>query len=97
MKHGTLQDALEAEGWLGFAIVLVREFRGGFFQEFTDFLFELVKVAAAGPQDLDRRRIAEQGIEQMLNCHELVVLLSRFLECEVEGKFQFFAQHVNSS
>ena len=97
MEHGTLQDALKAQGWLGLAGIVCRQFRRGFFQELAHFLPELIQVAAAGTQHLGSGRIADQGIEQMLHCHELVVFLTGLLEGQVQGEFQFLAQHICTS
>ena len=93
MEDRALQDALETECGLGLAAVLGREQGRGFVEELVQFLFQLVNVGAAGAQHLDCRGIAEQGVKQVLDSHELMLLFTRLLESEVQGKFKFLAQH----
>jgi hypothetical protein len=97
VEHGTLQHPLEAKCGLRLTAVFRRKPGCGFFEESANFLLELLDVAAAGAQHLDGRRVAQQGIEQVLDCHELVVVLASFLEGQVQRKFKFLAQHVGTS
>ena len=51
MEYGTLQNSLEAQGWLGFTlfIVLWDKWRGGI-NELLQVVPELVQARPAGPQ-----------------------------------------------
>jgi hypothetical protein len=52
MEHGTLQYTLEAQGWLGLAILVMHgnQRRGGV-DELLKVVFEFVEVCAAGTQN----------------------------------------------
>ncbi|MNG01429.1 hypothetical protein D3C84_844090 [compost metagenome] len=52
VKHSTLQYTLEAQGWLGFAILVMHgdQWRGGV-DELLQVMLEFVEVCAAGTQN----------------------------------------------
>ncbi len=52
VKNSTLQDTLEAQGWLGFAILVMDgdQWRGGV-DELLQIMLEFVEVCAAGTQN----------------------------------------------
>ncbi len=93
VKDRALQHTLKTQGRL---CVAARGFNmqgRGLFQEGAQLGLQLVEVGAAGTQDLGRGRVIQQGQQQVFHGHELVALFARFLEGQIEGEFQFLAQH----
>ena len=88
-----LQDALEAQRRLGFALVVVlRDQRRGGIDEFL-VAPQLVQVGTARTQYRCRRLIVQQGQQQVLNRHEFMAFGPRLLEGEIEGDFELSIQH----
>ncbi len=94
VEHRTLQDALEAQRRLGFALVVVlRDQRRGGIDEFLQVAPQLVQVGTARTQYRCRRLIVQQGQQQVLNRHEFMAFGPRLLEGEIEGDFELSIQH----
>ncbi len=93
MQHSALQHPLKAQGGLGFAGVVGRQQRRGFLEKPFQLPLQLVHVGPARPQHLRRRRVVQQGEQQMLDGHEFMTLLSGFAERAIESELQFLAQH----
>ena len=91
MEHGALEDALEAQGRLGVAVLVIRQQGRAFLDEVGQLAAQQVEIGTAGAQDLGRGGVVHQGEQQVLDRHELVTLLARLLEGHVEGDFEFFA------
>gem|GEM_PF-4225838 len=52
VEHGTLQHTLEAQGWLGLAILVMHgDQRRGGVDELLQVVFEFVEIGAARPQN----------------------------------------------
>ncbi|MDT4809889.1 hypothetical protein FQZ97_427910 [compost metagenome] len=94
MEHRTLQDALEAQRRLGFAILVVlgNQRRGGV-DEFLQVPPQLVQVRPASPQHGRRGLVVQERQQQMLDGHEFMPLGPRLLEGEIEGDFELSIQH----
>jgi len=91
MEHGALQDTLEAQRRLHFAVIVVFEPGGGLVDEVFQILAQAGDVGAAGPQDLAYFRRVHDGEQQVLHRHELVARLARRLERLVQTDFEFAA------
>ncbi len=61
--------------------------------EFAQVIVQGVKVGATGTQHPYRRCIFQQREEQVFDRHEFMPVFTRFLECVVQGLFQFFIKH----
>ena len=77
----------------GLAVFTVADQWRGIVEKATKFGAQIFDVRAARPQHLGRRGVVEQCQQQVLDGHELVLLLTGTFECLVKRKFQLFAQH----
>ena len=89
-----LEHALETQRRLSIALVAGRQHRHGFEDDRFQILAELGGIGAAGAQHRRRRRIFEQGQQQMLDGHELVALLARLLVALADGELEIFTEHL---
>ena len=83
VEHRALQDALEAERGLDFAIFVVRQARRGAVEVVVERILEPVQVRAAGPQDFAHLRRVEDRDQQVLDREEFVARLARLGESVV--------------
>ena len=97
VENRALQHALEAEGRLNLALVVLLQAGGGLLDELLEFLAEPRRVGAAGAQDLADLGGVDDGEQQVLDRHELVPRLARRLERLVQADFEFAAQHVRQA
>ncbi|MCY1173017.1 hypothetical protein D9M73_131660 [compost metagenome] len=89
VEHGTLQHALEAQGWLGFTVFVVdRDQRRGGVDELLQVMLELVEIGATGAQNGRGSLIVKECQQQMLDGHELMTLRTSLLEGKIEGDFE---------
>jgi len=93
MQDRPLQDPLEAQRRLCLAVVVGRQQRRRFVEERLKILSQALEIGLAGTQHLERRRVVGQREQKMLHGKELMTLVTRFLEGEVQREFQLFAQH----
>ena len=93
MEDRALQHPLEAKGGLCLPGVSRGQAWRSLVQELAEILFQALQIGTAGAQYLDGRRIVKQGVEQVLDRHEFMMLFPGLLEGEVQGEFQFLAQH----
>ena len=91
VEDGPLQDALETEGRLHFAVVIVLEPRRGLVDEVLQVLAQPHDVGAARAQDLAHLGRIDDGEQQVLDRHELVARLAGRLEGLVQADFKFAA------
>ncbi len=94
VEYRTLQDALEAQGRLGFAILVVlgNQRRGGI-DELLQVSPQLVQIRTARLQNRRGGFVIQKRQQQVLNGHELMPLRPRLLEGEIEGDFELSIQH----
>ncbi|MNZ64178.1 hypothetical protein D3C78_823440 [compost metagenome] len=94
VEHRALQNALEAQGRLGLAIlVMLRNQRRGGVDELLQVTPQLVQVRPACTQHSCRSLIVQQCQQQVLDGHEFMPLGPRLLEGEIEGDFELSVQH----
>lgn len=94
MEYGALKNALEAQGRLGLAIlVMLRDQRRGGVDELLQIMPELIQVGATGAQYGRCSLVIQQSQKQMLDRHELMALGTCLLEGQIEGDFQLSIQH----
>ncbi|MNM93621.1 hypothetical protein D3C81_1060010 [compost metagenome] len=89
MEHGTLQHTLEAQGRLGFAILVVDGNQGsGGIDELLQVVLEFVEIGATGAQNGRGSLIVKECQQQMFDGHELMTLRTSLLEGKIEGDFE---------
>ncbi|MNM88183.1 hypothetical protein D3C81_1003860 [compost metagenome] len=94
MEHRALQNALEAQGRLGLAVlVMLRNQRRGGIDELLQIAPQLVQVRPARTQHSRRGLVIQKCQQQVLDGHEFMPLGPRLLEGEIEGDFELSVQH----
>jgi hypothetical protein len=93
VQDGALDHALEAERGLRVDLAVGRDARRLLGDVLGQALAQLVHVGAAGPQDLRRRGVVEQGQQQVLDRDEFVALLARLDERHVKADFELLGDH----
>ncbi len=96
MHDGALDHALEAERGLRVGLGIGRQDRGVVGDEVLQVLAQIFDVAGAGPQDLGRRRVVEQGQQQVLDGDEFVPGLPGLDKGHVQTDFEFLGDHASS-
>jgi hypothetical protein len=96
MHDCALDDALKAQRGLGVDFFVARHHRGVFPDEIAQVLAKIVNVCSAGPQHFGRRRVVQQGQEQMLDRDELMTLLTGLDKGHVQADFQLLSDHASS-
>ena len=98
VEHGALQHPLEAERRLHFALVVLGEARRVLLDEGLEVArLSLLRVGAAGAQDLAHLGRVENGEQQVLHRHEFMTRFARALERLVQAVFELVAQHDQAS
>ena len=88
VEHGALQDALEAERRLHFAVFVVRQARRGAVEVLVERVLEPGQVRAAGAQDLAHLGGVEDRQQQVLDREELMASFARLGEGVVQTEFE---------
>ena len=88
LQRRALQHPLERLGVLGFPVRPAGERRLGLVQVLLELAAQLGQPGAARAQDAGRHRIAEQGIEQVLQRDVLVAPRLGFREGQAQGGLQ---------
>ena len=91
-----LDHALKAQCGLRIDFLGARHDRGIFANEITQVLTQIVDVGRTGAKHLRRRRVVQQGQQQVLDRNELVALLTRLDEGHVKADFQLLRDHASS-
>ena len=91
VQHRPLQHPLKAQGRLGLARVIRSQDRRVVADENLQVALQFVQMSAAGPQHLCRRRIVQQGQQQVLDGHEFVAPIPRLAERKINREFQILA------
>ena len=97
VKDSALQHPLEAERRLHFGIGLFRQQRRLLVDKFGELPPEFRDIAFTGLEDLVNLRNIEQRQQQVFDRHELVTAVPRALKRLIQTKFQFTAQHRNTT
>ena len=87
MHDGPLNDPLEAQRGLGVDVVGALDDRRVLGDVASQGFAQDIHVDCAGPKDVCRRWVVEQGQEQMLHGDELMTLLAGFHKGHVETDF----------
>ncbi len=98
MEYSALQYALKAQRRLGFTLlILLGNQRRGGIDKFGQFAAQAIKVSAAGVEHIYRRLVVQQSQQQMFDGHELMTLVARFLERQIQGDLEISVEHVATS
>ena len=93
VEDGPLQNALEAERRLDFAVVLGSERGRRLVDEFLELDLQSREVGATGLQDLAHARRVEDRQEQVLHRHVLVARVAGLLVGLVQAEFELTRKH----
>src|SRR5690606_37151721 len=98
MEHGTLQHALETERRLGVALtVVITDQRRCIINKLQHRGTQIFNIGATGREYFHDSAVVEHSQEQVLNRHELVTMATSMPEGLIQGHFQFFAEHGDTS
>ena len=93
MQDGALDDTLETHCGLGIHFLVSRCDRSMRGNEVGQHLAQLVNIHAASTQYLRGGGVVQHGEQQMFDRDELVPLLARLDERQVQTDFQFLCNH----
>ncbi len=89
MEHSALQYPLEAQGRLGFAVLVMHgdQWRGGV-DKLLQVMLEFVEVGAARTQHGGGSFIVQKCQQKVFDGHEFMTLRTSLLEGKIEGDFE---------
>ena len=93
MQYGALDDALKTHCRLGIHFLVSRRDRGMRGDEVGQHLAQVLHIDAAGTQHLRRGCVVQHGEQQMFDRDELMTLLARLDERQMQTDFQFLCNH----
>ena len=96
VHDGALDHALESQRRLGVDLVVATDRGCVLLDEGRQALPQVFDVGRTGAQHFGRRRVVQQGQQQMLDGDEFVTLLARFDERHVQTDFQLLRNHAAS-
>ena len=91
MKNGALQNALKTERWLHVSVIVGRQQRSLFFNEFGQLTTQLGNIRVTGLENLVHFRDIKQREQQMLDRHKFMTKVACPLKRVVQAIFQFTA------
>src|SRR5471030_2117192 len=89
VENGTLQYPLEAQGWLGLAVLVMNgDQRRGGVDKLLQVMLEFVEIGTTRTQYGGGSFVIQKCQQQVLDGHELMTLRTGLLEGKIEGDFE---------
>jgi hypothetical protein len=93
VQNGTLNDALEAKGWLGINVILTGNGWCVLIDKVGQILAQRIWLGAAGTERISRRGVVDQRKQQVFDRNEFVSFLARLDKSHVQADFEFLGNH----